>query len=70
MSNVDLLNKWFKILDEIAVNEDGSTSRLGYTATEDQMIAAVVKIGSEYGLKHYQEDAGHAFIYNGSGQGA
>ncbi|MDR2870773.1 MAG: M20 family metallo-hydrolase [Deferribacteraceae bacterium] len=69
MNDVALLDKWFAILDNIGVNDDGSTSRMGYTDVEDAMIAAVVKIGSEYGLKHCVDEVGNTFIYNGTGEG-
>ena len=69
MSDAILLEKWFAILDKIGINEDGSFSRLGYTDIEDKMIEAVVKIGEEYGLKHYADEVGNTFIYNGSGDG-
>jgi len=69
MSDLTLLEKWFGILDTIGINEDGSTSRLGYTDTEDKMIEAVVGISDECGLKHYKDEAGNTFIHNGSGDG-
>ena len=69
MNDEALLGKWFGILDKIGVSEDGSVSRLGYTDIEDKMIEAVVNIGNEYGLKHYADEAGNTFIYNGSGEG-
>ncbi|MCL2601195.1 MAG: M20 family metallo-hydrolase [Treponema sp.] len=68
MTDAVLLEKWFAILNKIGINEDGSASRLGYTDKEDAMIAAVVGIAAEYGLKHYADEVGNVFIYNGSGE--
>ena len=69
MSDGILLEKWFGILDAIGINADGSTTRLGYTDIEDDMIKAVVKIGEEYGFKHYADEVGNVFIHNGLGEG-
>ena len=69
MSDKALLEKWFGILDTIGINDDGSTSRLGYTDAEDKMIDAVVQFSNECGLKHYTDEVGNTFIYNGSGEG-
>ena len=69
MNDKNILENWFEILNKIGINEDGSTSRLGYTDLEDKMIETVVQFGKECGLKHYADEVGNTFIYNGSGEG-
>lgn len=70
MNDVTLLQSWFDELDQIGVQADGSTLRLGYTTTEDQMMQRVVDFANRFGMKSYQDEVGNTFIYNGDNQGA
>jgi N-carbamoyl-L-amino-acid hydrolase len=65
----ELMNGWFRALDDIGANGDGSVDRPGYTDTEDEMIRAIVGLADGHGFRHYADEAGNTFIHNGTGVG-
>lgn len=69
MNDSALVQSWFDQLNTIGVQADGSTLRLGYTETEDQMIDCIVGFAREFGMQSYQDSVGNTFIYNGNNQG-
>lgn len=69
MNNIKQIDEWFAVLNEIGVNPDGSTSRLGYTDVEDSMFKAAADICAGFGMKHNYDEAGNIFIHNGDDAG-
>ncbi|MDR3358870.1 MAG: hydantoinase/carbamoylase family amidase [Desulfovibrio sp.] len=67
--DIELLDGWFRALDGIGANGDGSFTRPGYTDTEDAMIGAVADLARERGFRHYADEAGNTFVHNGTGEG-
>lgn len=63
MTDLEVVERWFKTFYSIGADESGGVTRLGYTKNEDVMHGAIRNIARDLGLKYSSDEVGNTYIY-------